>query len=57
MYSSAYVFSLSPEGERRRVGEIKTSNLMGEFQYDSDWLDSTWAYPLDPVNLSLSPQS
>jgi len=56
MYSCAYVFSLSPQGERRRVGEIKTSNLMGEFQYDSDWLDSTWAYPLDPVNLPLSPK-
>ena len=21
------------------------SLLMGEFQYDNDWLDSTWAYP------------
>jgi len=55
MYSSAYVFTLSPHGERRLVGEIRTSNLMGEFQYDSEWLDSPWAYPLDPVNLPLSP--
>ena len=55
MYSSAYVFTLSPHGERRLVGEIKTSSLMGEFQYDSEWLDNPWAYPLDPVNLPLSP--
>lgn len=56
MYSNAYVFSLSPQGERKLVGEVKTSNLMGEFQYDSHWLDSAWAYPLDPVNLPLSPK-
>lgn len=55
MYSSAYVFTLSPQGDRRLVGEIKTSNLMGEFQYDSEWLDTSWAYPLDPVNLPLAP--
>jgi serine/threonine-protein kinase HipA len=55
MYSRAYVFTLSPRGERRRVGEIRTSSLMGEFQYDSEWLDDPEAYPLDPVNLPLSP--
>ena len=55
MYSRAYVFTLSPHGDRRLVGEIRTSNLMGEFQYDSEWLDNPWAYPLDPVNLPLSP--
>jgi serine/threonine-protein kinase HipA len=55
MYSSAYVFTLSPYGDRTLVGEIKTSSLMGEFQYDSEWLDNPWAYPLDPVNLPLSP--
>ncbi len=56
MYDQAYVFSLSPQGERRLVGEIETSSLMCEFQYDSEWLDSPWAYPLDPVNLPLSPK-
>lgn len=55
MYSNAYVFARSPQGESRLVGEIKTSNLMGEFQYDSEWLDTAWAYPLDPVNLPLAP--
>ncbi len=29
MYSRAYVFTLSPHGDRRLVGEIRTSNLMG----------------------------
>lgn len=55
MYSSAYVFTLSPHGKRKLVGEIRTSSLMGEFQYDSEWLENPWAYPLDPVNLPLSP--
>ena len=55
MYNSAYVFTLMSDGCRRLVGEIKTSRLMGEFQYDSDWLDDPKAYPLDPVNLPLSP--
>ncbi|HBI22242.1 MAG TPA: hypothetical protein DDY37_06640 [Legionella sp.] len=55
MYSRAYVFTLMPDGCRGLVGEIKTSSLMGEFQYDSDWLDNPRAYPLDPVNLPLSP--
>ena len=56
VYNNAYVFTLSPHGERVLVGEVKTSSLMGEFQYDSDWLDMPWAYPLDPVNLPLSPK-
>ena len=55
MYNSAYVFTLSRKNERWLVGEIKTSGLMGEFQYDSEWLDNPEAYPLDPVNLPLSP--
>lgn len=55
MYNSAYVFTLSPDGYRRLVGEIKTSRLMGEFQYDKEWLDNSSSYPLDPVNLPLSP--
>lgn len=55
MYNRAYVFTLSKKNERILVGEIKTSNLMGEFQYDSEWLAHPDAYPLDPVNLPLSP--
>ncbi len=56
MYNSAYVFSLSAQGERYLVGEIKTSSTMGEFKYANEWLESDWAYPLDPVNLPLSPK-
>ena len=55
MYNRAYVFTLSPHGDRRLVGEIRTSRLMGEFQYDNEWLDNPSAYSLDPVNLPLSP--
>ena len=54
MYNSAYVFTVSSQGEQKLVGEIKTSSLMGEFQYDREWLDNPCAYPLDPVNLPLS---
>ena len=28
MYSKAYVFSLSPQGESERVGEIRTSRII-----------------------------
>jgi len=56
MYSKAYVFSLSPQGNRELVGKLSTSSLMGEFHYDPTWLDKPWAYPLDPVNLPLSPK-
>lgn len=55
MYSSAYVFTMTSDGNRRLVGKITSSKIMGEFQYDTDWLDSPYAYPLDPVNLPLAP--
>lgn len=56
MYDRAYVFTLTRNGDCVLVGEIQTSSLKGEFQYTSQWLDNPAAYPLDPVNLPLTPK-
>lgn len=56
MYNRAYVFARSTLGECVLTGEMQTSNLKGEFQYSREWLENPASYPLDPVNLPLTPK-
>jgi serine/threonine-protein kinase HipA len=56
MYNRAYVFALSAKGECILAGEMETSSLKGTFQYSREWLNHPASYPLDPVNLPLTPQ-
>jgi serine/threonine-protein kinase HipA len=56
MYQEAYVFALISKDSRILAGTIETSRLRGTFQYSNEWLNHPLAYPLDPVNLPLSPQ-
>lgn len=56
MYNRAYVFALTSDAQCVLAGEMQTSSLKGEFQYSREWLDSSSSYPLDPVNLPLTPK-
>ncbi len=56
MYHHAYVFALVSKDRLILAGRIDTSRLRGGFQYSDEWLNHPSAYPLDPVNLPLSPQ-
>lgn len=56
MYNRAYVFAHLGDSESVLVGEMQTSSLKGRFEYTTDWLDNPAAYPLDPVNLPLTPK-
>ena len=56
-YSSAYVFAAAPDGTSALCGQASIQSGMGEFRYIDSWLAQDWAYPLDPVNLPLSPKT
>lgn len=56
MYNHAYVFTTTANNECVLAGKINTSSLKGEFQYSNEWLNGASAYPLDPVNLPLTPK-
>lgn len=53
-YESAYVFAFDPGGQHQLAGTLHGSAGVGTFTYSSNWLEASWAYPLDPVNLPLS---
>lgn len=53
-YTQAYVFGVNPDGNYINAGVITIDHELGSFTYSKEWLDSPWAYPLDPVNLPLS---
>lgn len=56
-YNSAYVFSRLASGERAPVGQLFIKGAVGSFRYWDSWLEHPYAYPLDPVNLPLTPGS
>lgn len=60
--TSIYVFAASPdgasssEGTPTLAGTLELQASGGLFRYAPQWLEQAWAYPLDPVNLPLSPR-
>lgn len=55
-FTSAYVFARLSDGERLLVGNLELRSDLGTFIYDPIWLERPDTYPLDPVNLPLSPR-
>ncbi|MGM0634207.1 MAG: type II toxin-antitoxin system HipA family toxin [Pseudomonadota bacterium] len=54
--TTAYVFGASPASKPTLAGELELRAGGGQFRYAPQWLEQEWAYPLDPVNLPLSPR-
>lgn len=55
-FKSAYVFAPDVMGAPVLAGTITLHATAGEFIYADSWLALDWAYPLDPINLPLTPQ-
>jgi serine/threonine-protein kinase HipA len=51
--TAAYVFAQSPTGSHELAGTLSQSRTAGTFVYSDQWLEHSWAYALDPVNLKL----
>ncbi|MDO9520109.1 MAG: type II toxin-antitoxin system HipA family toxin [Pseudohongiella sp.] len=51
--TTAYVFAQSPSGTHELAGTLSHNRAAGSFVYSQQWLEQSWAYPLDPVNLKL----
>lgn len=51
--TTAYVFAQSPSGTHELAGVLSQNRTSGSFVYNEQWLEHSWAYALDPVNLKL----
>lgn len=54
--NKAYVFAADAAGKDVLAGTLESDGKNGSFTYADTWLSETWTYPLDPVNLPLSPK-
>ena len=52
--TEAYVFAQRPAGNPVLAGKLAITRTSGTFAYSEQWLEESWAYPLDPVNLKLT---
>lgn len=52
--TEAYVFAQNPAGNPVLAGKLAIARTSGTFAYSEQWLEESWAYPLDPVNLKLT---
>ncbi len=52
--TEAYVFAQGPAGSSVLAGKLAITRTSGTFAYSEQWLEESWAYPLDPVNLKLT---
>lgn len=55
--TKAYVFAASVQEPHVLAGTLEYDGQLGAFTYNDNWLSQPWAYPLDPVNLPLSPKT
>lgn len=62
-YQQIFVWRRTPSGQQQRVGAIRVKDpdpvhggLVGAFRYDTDYLSTAGAIPLDPIHLPLSPE-
>lgn len=55
-FKSAYVFAPDATGAPVIAGTMTLTATAGEFVYADSWLAHDWAYPLDPINMPLTPQ-
>jgi serine/threonine-protein kinase HipA len=51
--TTAYVFAQNPSGTHELAGTLIQNRTAGSFVHSQQWLEQSWAYPQDPVNLKL----
>lgn len=54
--TKGYVFAADSAGNDVLAGTLESDGSTGIFTYADTWLSLPWSYPLDPVNLPLSPK-
>lgn len=54
--NKAYIFAADANGNDVLAGSLESDGFTGRFTYADSWLAEPWTYPLDPVNLPLSPK-